>query len=200
MSTESDSEDISEEIADESYHDDPELLVDIPRRNIFAGFAAFLMLLAGTSFYLPATLGASLNLTGVNRLNTDFGFGITKVNTCFTGGSQKLQAMATFVNAPGAGQTLISGLRISLVPPACKGMDIQLKIYDDSSDTPLPIFGNGNSQESYTVATVSYLSTGFFALGSKTTRGATPTAMSTAKRNASCLAASKLSAVASTWT
>jgi len=30
ISTESDSEDISEEIADESYHDDPELLVDIP--------------------------------------------------------------------------------------------------------------------------------------------------------------------------
>ncbi|MEI6671287.1 MAG: hypothetical protein WCL15_04615, partial [Actinomycetes bacterium] len=72
MTDDSELEDLPEEEIDESYHDDPELLVDIPRRNIFAGFAAFLMLLAGTSFYLPSTVGARIVL---NSSATSIQFG-----------------------------------------------------------------------------------------------------------------------------
>lgn len=139
MSTESDSEDISEEIADESYHDDPELLVDIPRRNILAGFAAFLMLLAGTSFYLPSTLGGKIVINS-NATNIEFGQSVAQTVTCTEGYTVILTPYNTYINSAGPGTNLFAAFKISEIPAACLGNDLTLSVFDNSSSVPLTIF------------------------------------------------------------
>ena len=141
MSTESDSEDISEEIADESYHDDPELLVDIPRRNILAGFTAFLMLLAGTSFYLPSTVGARIVLNS-SATNIQFGQGSSLFVYCGGAAAQiQVNLGSYFSNQTSIGNMYLNQVQFSQIPTSCSGAEFTKRIYDDVSSTPLTLFG-----------------------------------------------------------
>jgi hypothetical protein len=172
-----DDQDLAE---DEYYSDDPVMDPKIDWFYKLRSFAPVTLLLMVTTFFLPSTVGGNLNLSRVDSELTDFAFGISRLSTCFDGGSQKLTAFAEFTNESNSGTHKLSAIRISSVPVACKGLNILLRAYEDVSSMPAPLFGDGFGLETYTVATVSYLSNGYFALGSQTTRGASLSESSTA--------------------
>jgi hypothetical protein len=172
-----DNQDVAE---DEYYSDDPVLSPKIDWFYKLRSFAPVTLLLIVTTFFLPNTVGGNLNLIRADSELTDFAFGISRLSTCFDGGSQKLTAFAEFTNESNSGTHKLSAIRISSVPVACKGLNILLRAYEDVSSMPAPLFGDGFGLETYTVATVSYLANGYFALGSQTTRGASLSESSTA--------------------
>ena len=133
-------EDLPEEEIDESYHDDPELLVDIPRRNIFAGFAAFLMLLAGTSFYLPSTVGAKITISsGIAAI--EFGQGSQLVGVCIPDATLTFTPKSQVINKAGSADVLFfKSFTVSNVPAACVERDFIFNFYDDTSSNPYQLF------------------------------------------------------------
>ena len=141
MADDSELEDLPEEEIDESYHDDPELLVDIPRRNIFAGFAAFLMLLAGTSFYLPSTVGARIVLNS-SATSIQFGQGSSLFVYCGGAAAQiQVNLGSYFSNQTSTGNMYLKQIQLSQIPRSCSGAEFTVRIYNDVSSTPLTLFG-----------------------------------------------------------
>ena len=141
MADDSEIEDLPEEEIDESYHDDPELLVDIPRRNIFAGFAAFLMLLAGTSFYLPSTVGARIVLNS-SATSIQFGQGSSLFVYCGGAAAQiQVNLGSYFSNQTSTGNMYLKQIQLSQIPSSCSGAEFTIRIYNDVSSTPLTLFG-----------------------------------------------------------
>jgi len=128
------------------YHDDPVEELKGTRKN-FKGVLALILLVVAGGTYLQTTLAANISLNSGSRV--EFGQGVSMVAACSGANSLTVTPNSEFVNASGSGAHYLKTITVSGIPSECNGDDFQISVYDSTTSTALPIFG-----ETKTVASI----------------------------------------------
>jgi hypothetical protein len=128
------------------YYDDPVEESKGTRKN-FKGVLALILLMIVGGTYLQTTLAANINLNSGGQV--EFGQGVSMVAACSGANSLTVTPNSEFVNASGSGAHYLKSITVSGIPSECNGDDFQISVYDSTTSTALPIFG-----ETKTVASI----------------------------------------------
>jgi alpha-tubulin suppressor-like RCC1 family protein len=138
------------------YHDDPVEAPVVKRARPKAIFGSALLLLAG-GLFLNTTLAANISLNSGGSV--EFGQGIAVTAACAGSSVLTVTPNSSFVNAAGAGDYYFKSVTVSGIPSSCNGADFNISIYDSTTSSALPIFGQNKTD-----ATV-YNNAGYFQQG-----------------------------------
>jgi hypothetical protein len=128
------------------YYDDPVEEAKGTRKN-FKGVLALILLVVAGGTYLQTTLAANISLNSGSQV--EFGQGVSMVAACSGANSLTVTPNSEFVNASGSGAHYLKSITVSGIPSECNGDDFQISVYDSTTSTALPIFG-----ETKTVASI----------------------------------------------
>ena len=132
--------------AENYYSGDDEVVSENPRRHWILrtpGFVAVLIWM-GAYLYFNGTFAANISLNSGQRV--EFGQGVATLTACSGNSQITVIPQANFVNSSGTGTFYFSGVRINNIPTTCYGNQFTLRSYDNSSSTPLNIFGNNQNE------------------------------------------------------
>lgn len=125
------------------YSDDP---IVAPARRKFKlpkhGTSLF-AIAVGAYLLLGNTLAANITLNSSSR--TEFGQGVQITVACAGNNTITVTPRSTFVNASGAGAFYLGSVVLSGIPSSCYGVKFVLNVYNNSSNTPLDLFGNSQA-------------------------------------------------------
>ncbi len=131
------------------YHDDPDQEInDKPdrKKNIVIGFCASVVLILSAIFYLPSSIGGRITINTGNTV--EFGKATAMTTACSGSTSLFLTPLVAFKNSAGAGSFSFNSYKVENVPNTCRGADITLSIYDNTSSTPLSLFDSRTTPSS----------------------------------------------------
>jgi hypothetical protein len=135
------------------YHDDPDQEInDKPdrKKNIVIGFCASVVLIISAIFYLPSSIGGKIVInTGAN---TQLGTAVLATVACSSSTSLLLTPSVTFSNSVGGGSFPFKSYKVENIPSSCRGADITLSVYNNTSSAPLSLFDSSTTSSS--IATV----------------------------------------------
>lgn len=134
-----------------------------PKKRKLPAILAFLLLLAGGSYFVQTTLAADIS---INSGSVEFGQGIMQSVACDD--DILVTPISTFTNASGGnGAFYFSSVVVSRVSSSCNGKDLTIRAYGNSGSTPLALFNTTS-----TSAVIHKSNGGTFEAGAGTT-GAT---------------------------
>jgi hypothetical protein len=119
------------------YSDNPADSKQGPPKKKLPAILAFLLLLAGGTYFVQTTLAANIS---INSGPVEFGQGITQTVACDD--DILVTPISTFVNASGDGAFYFSSVAVSNVSSSCNGKDLTVRAYGNTSSTPLALFNS----------------------------------------------------------
>ena len=116
------------------------ILSQEPKKRKLPAILAFLLLLAGGSYFVQTTLAADIS---INSGSVEFGQGIARTTTCDN--AVLVTPLSRFVNAQGSGSHRFVGVSLSEIDSnsgKCSGKDFIIKAYSNSGSL-VNLFSNG---------------------------------------------------------
>jgi hypothetical protein len=96
-----------------------------------------------TGYALAARINSSAN-------SVEYGQGVKQATTCTAGTTITLTPYAGFVNQAQGGVFTLDSIYLENIPNACAGSDFIVRVFSDSSSTPLMVSETGTNGGSYT--------------------------------------------------
>jgi hypothetical protein len=106
-------------------------------QNKFAVLSALSLIIATVLFKTTFAANISLN----SGSNVEYGQGIAQAVACSGATSITIAPTNAFTNSSNGGSFALSGFTVSNIPSGCSGFDFTITVYDNSSNTPLSIYG-----------------------------------------------------------
>ena len=116
------------------------------------------------------TLASNISLNSGTAI--EYGQGISQATACSGGNNITVTPSDSFTNSSGSGAFYFNSFTVTGVPSGCSGDDLVINAFDDSTNTPFPLFNSTN-----TTATI-WDNAGTFTVGASMT-GAAVTSLST---------------------
>jgi len=115
------------------YHDDP--APQIPKNKLPSKFIATGALILGSILFFQGTFAGNISLN--SNTGVEFGQGVSQTVACSGSTNLTLTPYSSFANSIESGTHYLERITVSNIPTECRGVDFTVKVYNDTSSTPI---------------------------------------------------------------
>ena len=123
----------SENDFDDFYHDDP--TPQIPKNKLPSKFITPGVLILGSILFFQGTFAGNISLNSGRSI--EFGQAIIQTVACSGDTNMTLTPYSSFTNSTVSGTHYLERITVSNIPTQCRGVDFTIRVYDDTSNTPI---------------------------------------------------------------
>jgi hypothetical protein len=123
----------SENDFNDFYHDDP--APQIPKNKLPSKFIATGALILGSILFFQGTFAGNISLN--SNTGVEFGQGVSETVACSGSTNLTLTPYSSFANSIESGTHYLERITVSNIPTECRGVDFTVKVYNDTSSTPI---------------------------------------------------------------
>ena len=123
----------SENDFNDFYHDDP--APQIPKNKLPSKFIATGALILGSILFFQGTFAGNISLNSGRGI--EFGQGVSQTVACSGNTDLTLTPYSSFANSIESGTHYLERITVSNIPTQCRGADFTIRVYDDTSSTPI---------------------------------------------------------------
>jgi hypothetical protein len=123
----------SENDLNDFYHDDP--TPQIAKNKLPSKFIATGALILGSALFFQGTFAGNISLNSGRGI--EFGQGVSQTVACSGNTDLTLTPFSSFANSIESGTHYLERITVSDIPTQCRGADFTIRVYDDTSSTPI---------------------------------------------------------------
>ena len=123
----------SENDFNDFYHDDP--APQIAKKKLPSKFIATGALILGSILFFQGTFAGNISLNSGRGI--EFGQGVSQTVACSGNTDLTLTPYSSFANSIESGTHYLERITVSNIPTQCRGADFTIRVYDDTSSTPI---------------------------------------------------------------
>jgi hypothetical protein len=123
----------SENDLNDFYHDDP--TPQIAKNKLPSKFIATGALILGSALFFQGTFAGNISLNSGRGI--EFGQGVSQTVACSGNTDLTLTPFSSFANSIESGTHYLERITVSNIPTQCRGADFTIRVYDDTSSTPI---------------------------------------------------------------
>lgn len=123
----------SENDFNDFYHDDP--TPQTPKNKLPTKFITTGAVILGSILFFQGTFAGNISLNSGRSI--EFGQAIIQTVACSGDTNLTLTPYSSFTNSTVSGTHYLERITVSNIPTQCRGVDFTIRVYDDSSNTPL---------------------------------------------------------------